>query len=348
MDITESKLAEDELRNSEELFRAFFDNAAAGMALTGLGGPFLQVNDRYCQITGYSREELLKLDPLDLCPPDDRARYREIIPRIKQGGAPLVEVEQRRVRKDGTQIWVQVNAAILRDQDDHPQRVATVVLDITARKHAEQELRTSEEQFRAFFDNPTVGSAVVDIDGRFIQVNDRCCQIVGYSRDELLKMAPMDLFLPEERLHAQEHLMQVLRGQALTYEVEQRHIRKDGAVIWLQVNGSVIHDQDGRPLQLAAVVQDITGRKQAEERLRTSEELLRQAVRVSGLGIFDYRHDTGVVEWSPRLREMRGFASDEPVSVAALIDRVHPDDRQRVTQAIRSVDGPQWRRPLPY
>ncbi len=141
-------------------------------------------------------------------------------------------------------------------------------------------LRQSEEEFRAYFDNAAVGAAQLDMTGRFVRVNDRYCQITGYSREELLRMCPWDITHPDDCQSDQERYRRFRDAETPVYESEKRYVRKDGRVIWVQVTaGQLIHDSHGRPLRTAGIIQEVTERKRAEEELKAARDAAELANR---------------------------------------------------------------------
>jgi len=151
---------------------------------------------------------------------------------------------------------------------------------VNRRKHAEQALRLSEIRHRAIFDHAGVGIAEVDDNIRFVAANDRICHILGYSRDELLRMTPSDLTVPEDRPRMDEVNEQLMDGRVDRFENEKRYLRRDGSRVWVHETVSAIRDANGRFLRAIATVQDITERKAAEDNIRASldekEVLLRE------------------------------------------------------------------------
>lgn len=195
--------------------------------------------------------------------------------------------------------------------DDTSTRLRGVAHNITGQKRAEESSRLSEEKFRAFFENAGMGMAQVDSDLRFLMVNDRYCQITGYSREELLSMTPMDLDHPDEREADHEKLRRLFEVPGWVYDVEKRYVRKDGRVIWVHVTVTLVRDADGNPLQTAAVIEDITSRKEAENKLRESEERLRTVIENSRDGINMLDLVTGrYVLMSPTQVELTGFTAE--------------------------------------
>lgn len=136
--------------------------------------------------------------------------------------------------------------------------------DVTAVERAREELQRNEARFRAFFENVAVGTVNLSLDGRFTEVNDRFCEIVGYSRAELASMSPLDLSPAEDRQRDRERLGAHLRGERPIHEVTKRYVRKDGKLIWVKVTATMVRDHHGIPLHSAGVVQDVSAQVQAQ------------------------------------------------------------------------------------
>jgi PAS domain S-box-containing protein len=164
--------------------------------------------------------------------------------------------------------------------------IAVFFHDVTERKRAEVDrarteaaLRESEQQYRTFFDLATVGMGQVDAKtGRILQINDRFCEITGYSRDELLADCIVDLTHPDDKPEAIEQFGRLLRGEIPEYSAEKRYVRKNGEIIWVHTAARVIRGYEtGDPIRTVGITMDITERKRAEEALRKSEAALRDA-----------------------------------------------------------------------
>jgi PAS domain S-box-containing protein len=142
----------------------------------------------------------------------------------------------------------------------------------TERKKAEEALRASEVQFRAMFEVASIGIAQADIrTGKWLRVNQKMCEITGYSADEMLRMRIPEITHPEDRQRDWEAFQRVVRGETQDYRLEKRYVRKDGSLVWVNVNMTVIRDADGQPMRTMATIEDITERKRMEEELKHNE-----------------------------------------------------------------------------
>jgi PAS domain S-box-containing protein len=271
--VTGREGADEELRASEERFRAFFHTAAVGTAELSLDGRFIEVNERMCKLTGYGRAELLGMRPADLTHPGDRAREDLKLSAYLRGEAPTYEAEKRYVRKDGTVIWVQVWAAIIRDASGRASRSAGIIQDITERKRSEEALRRHELVVQQSRD---VILFMRHEDGRIVEANPAATVAYGYTRDELLNLTIHDLREPETRALVGSQMTEADARGAL---FESVHRRKDGSTFPVEVSSRGV-TVDGTHM-LISVVRDITERKRAEEALRESEERLRAAFAAS-------------------------------------------------------------------
>ncbi|MDI1475461.1 PAS domain S-box protein [Polyangium sp. y55x31] len=168
----------------------------------------------------------------------------------------------------------------VRDEEGKQILAIVVTRDITEYRRAEAALRESEEQYRAFFETAIVGMGQADpATGRILRVNDRYCEITGYSREELLSGTVRDMTHPDDRHEDWEKYTRMVRGEVAEYCTEKRYIRKDGRLIWVHVAARLIRDATGKPIRSVGIMQDITQRKEAEQALRESEAALRAADR---------------------------------------------------------------------
>ncbi len=178
-----------------------------------------------------------------------------------------------------------------RQRAEAAQREAEQRLRITERQRAEDALRESEERFRGTFENAAVGIIHCDTEARFLRVNQRYCDIVGYSREELLTMAIKDVTYPDDLADSIEKFTALVRGDSSCYSEEKRDIRKDGSVIWINIFVSLQRDRLGAPLHTISIVQDISKRKRLEEELRQAKEAAEAANRAKDEFLANVSHE---------------------------------------------------------
>lgn len=270
-DVTERKRAEAARRESEERFRAAFAQASVGISITDVAGVIREVNDALCQITGYSKPELLAMSFQSLTHPDDLAENMELMHRLVTGEIPSFALQKRYIRKNGGVVWVTVNVSLTRDADGKPLQFVALVEDITERKRADEALRASQEQYRLLVDSAMDIIYQTDAQGRFTFMNPTATRVTQYAEQELLGHRFIEFIRPDARPSAERFYgKQFVRKTPTTY-YEFPLIRKDGSEAWIGQNVQVLLDGD-RVVGFQAVARDITERKQTEEALRQSEE----------------------------------------------------------------------------
>src|SRR5215471_1366858 len=186
-----------------------------------------------------------------------------------------------------------------------------------------------EARFRVIFENAAVGIARVSLDGRFLEVNERLCQIVGYSYDELMSTTFRTITHPDDVETDLEAQREMLGGKTSSYMREKRYYRKDGSVVWCNLSVAVLRKADGSPDYFISVVEDNSARKEAEQKLRESEERLRLASEAVDLGVYEWEVQTDTAVWeNQRMYEIFGHTpADGTLSKAKLLeDYVHPED----------------------
>jgi PAS domain S-box-containing protein len=267
IDITERKQMEKALCESEERFRTAFEQTAVGIAHVGLDGSWLRVNQRLCEIVGYTTEELLAHTFQDITHPDDLELDLSHVGRLLAGEVPHYDLEKRYRRKDRSFVWVQLTVALVRKPSGEPDYFISVLEDITARKQAEDALRESEERFRIAAE--TANDVVYEWDlKQSVQWLGKIDEMLGYGPGEYPRT--LDGFAasvhPEDQARVMAAIQAHLEGRA-PYDVEYRVRRKDGVYRWWVARGAAARTPDGKPLRWIGSVTDITERKRAEQRL---------------------------------------------------------------------------------
>ena len=310
----ERRQLRDIARQTEQRHRSTFEHAPIGITHTSLDGRFIEINPQACEILGYTREELLTRTFLDITHHDDRVSSNTFRNQLIAGGATgSASREKRYIRSDQSMVWVTVSVALMRKPDGAPDYFVTMFRDISSRKSA-------EELLRATFDQAAVGIALTLPTGDYQTVNDSLCDMLGFSREELLhKNALNDVTHPDDRQSSRQRTGELLRGNRQQVYAEKRYIRKDGGIIWCNVSMSAVYGANGKPTHVIAVVQDITARKQAEA-------LLEQTFEQAAVGIVRTDLERSIISINRKFCEMTGYTKEELLGVN-LRQLSHPDDR---------------------
>jgi len=281
-----SRHDEEQLRKSEERFRAVFENSAVGIVLQSgdRSGRFLAANAAYQRMLGYSAEELSTRTFMDITYEEDREANRRLAVELLEGKRQSFELVKRNRRKDGTLMWVSIHVSLIPGTGSNDQMFMSIVDDITERKRAEEALGRSERQFRALFEEAAVGIALVDSAGRPFESNRKLQEILGYSAHEFGGMPFTAFTYPEDAMADWSLFSDLLSGKRDHYHIEKRYRRKDGTLVWGDLTVYIVRDDRGQPMFSIGMVQDITDRKRAEEALQKAQAELAHVARVSTLG----------------------------------------------------------------
>jgi PAS domain S-box-containing protein len=268
-DITERKAADDALRESEARFRRLLEMVPLPLCHVDKDGTIIFRNERFVQVFGYTAEDVPTLTEWWLrAYPDSQYRqwvtekWDSAIRRAAAEGRDIDPIEYIVTCKNGEERNIEISGITLGDEF-----LATFV-DFTARKQTESALRDSEERFRATFEQAAVGIAQVGLGGRWLRVNQRLCDIVGYTAEELLPLTFQDITHPDDLNTDLDYVRQVLAGKIQTYSMEKRYIRKDRSQVWINLTVGLVRDEATAPKYFVSVVEDITERKKTEEKLK--------------------------------------------------------------------------------
>ena len=241
---------------------AAISDLGEGLVITE-DGRFVNGNQAYLALTGYSAEELAAVPSLvDLAPSDQReALSNQLAARLGGGDVPM-HYESALITKDGRDIQIETSIRPLKAEG--PRRLLAVVRDVTDRHHFEEAERESETRFRTLFEQSQAGMAFADLNGRLTSTNEAFRQLVGYTGKELEGVSVLELTHPEDLALAEETLRILLAAESPGYRIDQRYVRRDGQPVWVDVAARVVRDRDGKALYIQTVVVDIRDRMRAE------------------------------------------------------------------------------------
>ena len=272
--------AETAMRESEQRFRATFEQAAVGIAVVAPDGRWLLANQKLCDIIGYSHGELLTKTFQDITHPDDLDADLAYVRQMLAGEIQTYAMEKRCLRKDGTIVWINLAVALVRRHDGSPNYFISVVEDIQRRKEAEAALQAREDTLREAQRLAGLGNWTWDLRADRHVWSEEIYRI--YGRDPSLPPAVYPevqaYFAPDSwaRLAA---AVETGLAQGTPYDCDAEVARADGTRRWITARGKATRDADGTVVELHGTVQDITERKRAEEEIRKLNEGLEARVR---------------------------------------------------------------------
>ncbi|HBE20232.1 MAG TPA: hypothetical protein DEG17_09220 [Cyanobacteria bacterium UBA11149] len=282
--VKESSIEEKKTAELESL-RILYESIPCIYFTLNAKGMILSVSDFGADYLGYDSAELSQKSIIEVFYGEDRGICQEQLIQLPQESSGLSQWEARLVRKDSRILWVKAIARGVPGTELNPM-VSLVCEDITATKEQSAALADCEECWRVNFDRAAIGMVHCDLQGRFLRVNQTFCKLVGYDREELLSRTFQDITYSEDLPIKLEFLASLLTGKLENYSIDNRYIRKDGTLIWVNKTIFVGRDKSKNPQHLVAVIKDISQRKLAEQELRWKEALLEAMTGSSPLGFY--------------------------------------------------------------
>jgi PAS domain S-box-containing protein len=310
------------LQRSEEKYRFIYDSSPSFNVIIGEDGVLKDVNQTVLDALGYQKRDVLNKPAIDFVIPKQRQIMQKQFKRTFMGGYPT-PVEVSLYAKDKS-----IHTVLFTQGQSLKQKVGGELafiftgIDITEQKQ-------SEQQYETIVRTSMDGFWIMDIKGRFLDVNDTYCQLIGYTRDELLKMKISDIEAKGVSVETKQHINQVIEKGHDRFET--KHQCKDGRIIDVEV--SVTHS-GGRDRRLVVFARDITERKQMEEELRESENRMNKSQEIAHLGSWELDLMNNRLTWSDEVYRIFGLQPQEfGATYEAFLRAVHPDDRAAVDAA---------------
>jgi diguanylate cyclase (GGDEF)-like protein/PAS domain S-box-containing protein len=309
----------------EANYRELVENASDIIYAHDLEGRFTWVNKAWERVTGYSREEALRMRIWDVIAPDHVDRAREAIEKKLSSEMQLFEFEI--IAKDGRRVPLELTSRLVY-RGYRPVGVQGIARDVTERVQAAQALKASEDKFRGLVEQSIVGCYIIQ-DNRYAYANPKLAEIFGYTQAELYQKTVQDLTWPEDLPIVNEYLRLRVEGKLQSVHYTIRGKRKDGSPIDIEVHGARTM-LNGRGAVIGMLL-DVTERKRVERAMRESEERYALAAQGSNDGLWDWDLRKNRIFFSARWKAQLGLAEgeigDDPDQ---WFDRVHPDDRDRL------------------
>ncbi|HET9025392.1 MAG TPA: PAS domain S-box protein [Burkholderiaceae bacterium] len=281
IDITERKRAEAARRRTETEFGAMFELSSVGQFQSDVAsGRILRANRRFCEMLGYSKEELRQKSLPDVTHPDDHELAQASIEGLVGHHAPEASFEKRMLRKDGTVIWVAMNLTLMRDAAGTPARTAGIVRDISGQKGTEQALAESRERLHLILESARDYAIIsTDLQRRVTSWNPGAERLTGYTEAEMIGQYADMLFTSEDRERGEverESGIALKTGRAAN---ERWHRRKDDSRFWGSGVMMPMHNLRGEAVGLVKIFRDQTAVRESSEALKRSRAELWEALR---------------------------------------------------------------------
>jgi PAS domain S-box-containing protein len=286
------------------------DQSSQPFAIAEFDGRLVYTNRAFQELLGYSAEELRCRTYRDITPDAFKDLSGPVLERIRREGRAQ-RYEKAYLTKDGRVVPVEIVTDLYRDEQDRPIGYFAFITDIGERKRNEAVLRASEERFRRLYDEAPFGYHEVSPDGTILMVNRTECEMLGYSREELIGRPIYDLIEPSQREAAREAVRQRVEGTDAVASVERTYCTKDGRLIDVAVDTRLTRDEQGRVLSIRSTVQDITWRKQAEAAQAASERRTRALFEGIEDAVFVHDLDGRILDANPSACRRLGYTREE-------------------------------------
>ncbi len=338
-DNTERGRLENELAEREGLLRTIIETEPECVAVLNLDGTIQTMNAAgLAMIEAESRRDIIGKEASHLVTPQFRTAFHELRGKAGRGEGGLLEFEILGLK--GAHRCLEMHAVPLRGADGAITAVLGVTRDITAQKQAEASLRTVQGLFEDIVESSKDAIGYASLDGKFVLANRAFAVLTGYSQDELLRMNYGEL-TPDEYREPQAAAIARVIETGEPAEFEKDYIRKDGSRVPVAMTVSMVKGEDGKPAGLAAMIRDITERKQAEAAMRQSEERYRRLVQVSPEAIFVMRGDRILLGNGQAMR-LLGATEESQIVGRTFFDFIPSDDHAVMHRRLsRVTEGPE-------
>lgn len=307
----------------KSLYEISFDYAPIGISIVSPNGEFLQVNPAVSRMLGYSEEELLGANFRDITYPADVELNEFHLQRLLSGAVPSVQFEKRYIHKQGHPVWVSLQVSLVSDEAGKPQYIAAHIIDITDRKHAEDQMLEARAMYSL------IASHSQDI--IFYSSENGICHYISPAVEALLGYEPESLIgRPIQHLYHPDEVEWMMSGFQQEFKaVSHRFRHRDGHFVWFETTINSTRGEWDGVKRYIGISRDITERHHAEQALRRSENNLAQAQRIASIGSWEWDAEERSLVWSDEMYRIFGVdpVGFRPSFEQHLLPFIHPDDR---------------------
>jgi PAS domain S-box-containing protein len=333
-DITERKEAEIKIQQSEAKYRQIVETAQEGIWMVDKTYTTAFVNKKMCDMLGYSTEEFVGKKNTDFM--DEEGVALVLQNRAKRFVGVDEHTEMKFITKTGASIWTSVAINTNIDSDGNLAGGMAMFTDITNRKKAEEQLKSSEEGLRLLIENlKDYAIYSIDTDGNILTWNNGAKKMKGYDASEVIGKHISIFYNEDDRRNnlAITHLKEAEQNGSL--EIDGLHVRKDGSQFWANSVFTAIYKDSGKLYGFAKITRDVTDKKQSEQKLQELSEKLSLATSTSNIGIWELNLINNKATMDDTSWSLFGLTSHEPMEVEELMKNfIHPEDLPKMQQAL--------------
>jgi len=324
-DITVRKLAEEELRQSEERFRDLFEVAPIGIGIKDAQNVVTGANQALAQFLARDLTEIIGARLIDFTPPDAQPPRIGEFERMVRGDFDSREFERDWLRPNGERVWGHGRERAVRNAAGEFLYAITAIEDITKRRQTEDDIKASEERFRVLFESAPLGLVLKDAKNIIMESNPALQVILGRTAEQLEGRRFRD-FLPDwfPQTHA-NNAARIVRGELEENVFERPYLRSNGTIAWARGVESPVRDAEGNFRYTIQTFEDITERRRVEEVIKNSEERFRALFDSSPVGIALVDGQAIITSVNPQLEILLGYPADEIIGHTLSVFR-SPDD----------------------
>ncbi len=341
-DVSERVRAEDALKKSEEKYRTLVENARVVVLQWDTSGRITFMNDYGLKLFGYAEDELIGSNVVGTIVPETESTGRDLvmmIAEISRDPEPYSDNENENIARDGRRVWMHWSNKAVWDEKGELVGILSIGSDITARKHAEDQLRRERDFTANLIESSPAFIVTIEADGRTRTMNRAMLAALGYDAAEVIGKAYADTFVPRSEHAALEEVFTRMQSAGETTVNENTVLTRDGRELLIEWHGCPVWREDGGFDFILGIGIDITARKKAELELQAWMRRYELIVEASGQVAYDYIVPSGKITWGASMERVLGRTPEEMNGgFEQWLELLHPEDRDETLQTLEAAE----------